>query len=440
MRRERSPLQVRQDPADRVAPAGLDGFAQRTVRAHEDGARDEKLGHVHVEGRLRGAERCGRKVDQHRAVVDDEHVARVEPAVRDARRMQPGDLPPQLLERPVAHLIGPRKLEWVHVRLASNHERVAIRTEGCDHDFGNPNAGLGRHEGGQRLVLDLLQSTGGGASRGILVRKKSPVPGEALRVLRIPTEHPDLQGAPLRVVADIFRGADVLLRRRPQVADLDPERHHCAAYLRRRWHARRGAEDQPRERTRAQTECEPREPSGRERGAEHNCPQSCEGNEPGGDHANRANELRSDDDDHRSRAGEPELRVTPAGQQVHLEWNPIGLDCLTQKNGHSDNADPGDEQIACKVPASARQNVDEDHGRESEQAEERGSPQCASPSEYRPQRLCDITVVSGGRRCNRCRQPDDDRCPDQEDQVDRSSIPASRLGFSQQRDAPESAG
>ncbi|MFL5576114.1 MAG: hypothetical protein ACJ79S_09120, partial [Gemmatimonadaceae bacterium] len=100
------------------------------------------------------------------------------------------------------------------------------------------------------------------------------------------------------------------------------------------------------ERPGAQPEREPCKRSGRARGAEHDCPRSRERNEAGGDHANRADELRSDNDDHRRRTGEPELRVTPARQQVRLEGQPIGLDCLTEEDGRTDEADGRDEQVA----------------------------------------------------------------------------------------------
>ena len=45
-----------------------------------------------------GRERRRREVDQHRAVVEHEHVARVEPAVRDPGRVQAADLVPEILE------------------------------------------------------------------------------------------------------------------------------------------------------------------------------------------------------------------------------------------------------------------------------------------------------------------------------------------------------
>ena len=52
-------LQVREHAADRVPPARLHRLAQRTVRPHENGARDEQLGDVDVERRLGRAQGRG---------------------------------------------------------------------------------------------------------------------------------------------------------------------------------------------------------------------------------------------------------------------------------------------------------------------------------------------------------------------------------------------
>ena len=106
MRCQCGALQVGQRAFNCVAPASFDGPVQRPLRADENGARDEELGNVDVERGLRRAERRRRQVDQHRPVVEDEDVARVEPAVGDARSMKPANLSPEILERLVAHLIG----------------------------------------------------------------------------------------------------------------------------------------------------------------------------------------------------------------------------------------------------------------------------------------------------------------------------------------------
>ena len=444
MRRERGALQVGQDPADRVAPTGLDGLPKRAVRADEDRARDEELGNVHVERRLRGAERRGREVDEHRAVVDDEDVARVESSVRDAGRVQPGDLRRQSSSSSlVAHLIGRDRLERVDVRLACDDQCVAVGAEGRDHDFGNSNAGLCRHQGGERLVLDLLQSTGGGASRGILVREQPPLPRESLRVLRIAAEHarPAAGVRPCR--------ARRIRRRRRVVRAVGLQVAHARPRARaaRCEPARSAARPPPSRRSAARAPLRPdrvRRPASAPDGSaapSTTAPRAASGTSAGGDHANRADELRPDDDDDRGRTGEPDLRVAPAGEQMRprpgtsrtRRPDPGGRPCPT-------TADRRDEQIACEIPTSAHQNVDDDRGREPEQAEERGSPQRAGPAEHRRQRLSDVAVVSGRRRGDRCGQPDDDRGPDQEDRVDRSPVPAPRLGFGQQRDVPGSIG
>ncbi len=117
MRRERRALHVRQHAPDSVGPARLDRFAECPVGADEDTARNQELGDVHVEGGLGGTERRRREVDEHRTFVRVEHVAQVEAAVGDARCVKPGDLPPEILQRLVAHLIGAREFERVDVRL-----------------------------------------------------------------------------------------------------------------------------------------------------------------------------------------------------------------------------------------------------------------------------------------------------------------------------------
>ena len=96
VRRERGPLQVRQHATDGVAPAGVDRLAQRAIGTDEDGARDEQLGDVDVERRLRGAERRRRQVHQHRPAVGR---ARTLPALslpwEIAGVVEPGDLLPE---------------------------------------------------------------------------------------------------------------------------------------------------------------------------------------------------------------------------------------------------------------------------------------------------------------------------------------------------------
>jgi hypothetical protein len=66
VRRERCSLEVRERTPDGLATSGVGRLPQRSFGAHEDGARDEQLGHVDVERRLWRTERCRGPVDQHR--------------------------------------------------------------------------------------------------------------------------------------------------------------------------------------------------------------------------------------------------------------------------------------------------------------------------------------------------------------------------------------
>ena len=197
MRCERGALEVREDAGDGVAAAGLDGLGQRALGADEDGAGDEELGHVDVERRLRGAERRGRQVDQHRPVVDDEHVARVEPAVRDACRVQPLDLPPQILEQSssltwsaLASSSGSMSGWRVTTSASPSGPSAAMTTSGTR------TPACAAMKSRQRLVLDLLEAPDRRASRRIAVGEQPPAPGEPLRVLRVAAEHAYLQRAP----------------------------------------------------------------------------------------------------------------------------------------------------------------------------------------------------------------------------------------------------
>ena len=79
---------------------------------------------------LRCPERRRGEVDQHRPVGDDEHVARVEPAVRDPGRVQETDLLPELLERAVVHVVRGGELEWIDGRLPRHDDRVSVRRRG----------------------------------------------------------------------------------------------------------------------------------------------------------------------------------------------------------------------------------------------------------------------------------------------------------------------
>ena len=205
MRRQRRALQVRQHSRDGVGPAAFTAW-RSARRTDENAARDEQLGHVHVERGLRRTERGGRQVDQHRSAVHDDHVADVEPAVRDAGVMQQCHLPHQLQEQRVAHLVGARELQRGQIGLASDQQRVAVGAEAGGNHIGHANAGLRGHQRRQRLVLHLLEPTDGCAPRRIAVSEKPPATRDALRVLCVSAQHAYLQRPPVRAVPEILRG------------------------------------------------------------------------------------------------------------------------------------------------------------------------------------------------------------------------------------------
>jgi hypothetical protein len=69
-------------------------------------------------------------------------------------------------------------------------------------------------------------------------------------------------------------------------------------------------------------------------------------------------------------------------------------DSTAEGQHRSDEAQGGAEQIARKIPAPAKQDVDDDHDRETEQAEECGSPDRSGPPEHGGQRACDVPVLA----------------------------------------------
>src|SRR6266550_3663412 len=172
------------------------------------------------------------------------------------------------------------------------------------------------------------------------------------------------------------------------------------------------AERQPCDCAGGQAEGQASQRSGRERSAEHDGTERCERHEPRGEQTDRANELRPDNDDDRGRSGEPELRIAPTRQQMRLEREPIGLDDLTQNDCRADDAQCRDEQITHQVPTPAQHDVDDEHDRKPEHAEERRPPKGTGPPEHSRQRLRDVSGLSGRRRRDHCRQPDDDRRED----------------------------
>ena len=124
--------------------------------------------------------------------------------------MKPRHLPPELLERLVAHLIGARELERLDVRLPGDQQRVAVGAEADRDDFGHPDTGLRGHQRRERLVLDLLAAARPARSAAGRGRRGAASDGRAAGC----PARPDRARAPsagrLRVVPDVLRRADPL--------------------------------------------------------------------------------------------------------------------------------------------------------------------------------------------------------------------------------------
>ena len=157
MRRQRGPLQVRQDTRRRSRSSRR----RRPCRAH---ARDRR-----GRCRRRGAppRRCRAPIAERRAwrptgrpasaPVDDEDVARVEPSVRDPGRVQRGHLlardPRAARRSPDRRVSSGSTSGWrVTTNASPSGPRAAVD------DPGHANAGLRGHQRGERLVLDLLEA------------------------------------------------------------------------------------------------------------------------------------------------------------------------------------------------------------------------------------------------------------------------------------------
>ena len=107
VRRQRGGLEIRLDAGHGFAEAGLDRPGQRALRADKAAGRDEELCHVDVERRLRGAERRGRQVDEHRPILaDGSTLLRLSRPWEMPARVQLGDLAHQIEDGLVAHLVG----------------------------------------------------------------------------------------------------------------------------------------------------------------------------------------------------------------------------------------------------------------------------------------------------------------------------------------------
>ena len=157
MWRQRGGLQVGEGSFDRLVPHAVERGAERPLRAHQHRARDQQLGGVHVDRRLRRTERCRCPAPHHVVVADDDHVCGVQPAVGDPGGAQLADLAPELPEQLVAHRVRRPILERPDVGLARDDQRVAVRAQGGGDDPRRRDSGLRGHQGGQCLMLDLFQ-------------------------------------------------------------------------------------------------------------------------------------------------------------------------------------------------------------------------------------------------------------------------------------------
>ena len=114
VRGQRGALQIGKRTGDGVSPTGMRGPREarapgRRARSTRPAARPRR-GRARIAG-PRASRRRSRRASARPST--HEHVARVEPAVRDPGRVQTSDLLPELSERAVVDVIRGRELEWV---------------------------------------------------------------------------------------------------------------------------------------------------------------------------------------------------------------------------------------------------------------------------------------------------------------------------------------
>ena len=294
MRGQRGALEVGQHTSDGVAPPGREGLAQCALGADEHGARDHKLGHVEVERGLRRPERRRGEVDQHRPVVDDEHVARVEPAVRDSGRVQKTDLPPELSERVVVHVVRERRAR-VGRRRGCRVTMTASPSgaEADGDDLRCPDARLRGKERCHRFVLHLLEPPDGRAAGRVAVGEEAPAASEPLGVLGVPAEHSNLQRSPVGVLRRVLGRADPLSCRDRQVAGVDAEPFERGVHPGFRRHPGGGAQRKPHEGSSTEAEREAGEHVRRRAEIEHHRGERGERDEPASEQAHRDERARA---------------------------------------------------------------------------------------------------------------------------------------------------
>ena len=393
VRRQRGALQVRLDIRQGVAEAGLDRPRERSLRADEAAGRDEELGHVDRERRLRRARRRSREVDEHGPVLGQEYVAQVETPVGDPRLLQLVNLVPQLDEHLVGDVFGTRDLQGRDIRLTGGDERIALRAERGDDDVGDPHARLRGHEEREPLVLDLLQAPDRGAARRIAISEEAPAPREPLRAARRGRGH-GLEAAPRRRDRRTGRSRPAAATTARALDSLHAKGGQRGANVRGRRNAGGLPEGEPHDRPRSDAESQGAERRRREPRAEHDRADGGEWEHPNRQPPGRVHELRAGNHDDRGRNGQPKLRVAPVREQVTLDRNPVGLDDAVQHEGRTDDEQAGDDQIPGEAPPPAQQHLEHNHQREGEQPDEGDSPERVRPRENGLERSRHVLVVA----------------------------------------------
>ena len=111
MWRQRGGLQVGEGSLDRLVPHAVDRGAERPLRAHQHGARNQQLGGVDVDRRLRRTERCGCPAP-HNGVVDRRRSRSPRSAGRGRSRrreaLRPGARAARAVRRSPSPAVDPR--------------------------------------------------------------------------------------------------------------------------------------------------------------------------------------------------------------------------------------------------------------------------------------------------------------------------------------------
>ena len=214
--------------------------------------------------------------------------------------------------------------------LARDHECVVLRAKSDGDHFGDADAGLCRQQRCERFVLDLLESTYGGAAGRITVGEEAPTACKSLRLLSVSTEHADPDRAPIGRVSEELSRAQPLEVGDSQIVDRDAERGQRDANSLCRWHTRCRAEGESHERARGQTKGNASQHLRREAGAKHNGAESRRSHDPEGQQSCRPNELRTCDREDRHGAGKAKFRKAPIGEHLRFGLRPVHVDHATE--------------------------------------------------------------------------------------------------------------